>query len=39
MEKFCTKDNHDDGVPSKLSYYCGRLSASEVIYKHTDFTT
>ncbi|XP_057365444.2 calcium-activated chloride channel regulator 1-like [Daphnia carinata] len=38
MEKFCTKENHDDGVPSKLSYHCGSLSASEVIYKHLDFT-
>jgi hypothetical protein len=37
MEKFCTKENHDDGVPSKLSYHCSRLSASEVIYKHSDF--
>ncbi|XP_057365303.1 calcium-activated chloride channel regulator 1-like isoform X2 [Daphnia carinata] len=38
MEKFCTKENHDDGVPSKLSYHCGSLSASDVIYKHLDFT-
>ncbi|EFX60734.1 hypothetical protein DAPPUDRAFT_275834 [Daphnia pulex] len=37
MEKFCTKENHDDGVPSKLSYHCSGLSASEVIYKHSDF--
>ncbi|XP_046463206.1 calcium-activated chloride channel regulator 4A-like [Daphnia pulex] len=37
MEKFCTKENHDDSLPSKLSYHCGRLSASEVIYKHSDF--
>ncbi|KAK4030097.1 hypothetical protein OUZ56_023054 [Daphnia magna] len=39
MEKFCTKENHDDGVPSKLSYHCGSLSSSDVIYKHLDFTS
>ncbi|KAI9559851.1 hypothetical protein GHT06_013858 [Daphnia sinensis] len=38
MEKFCTKENHNDGVPSKLSYHCGSLSSSDVIYKNLDFT-
>lgn len=37
MESFCTKANHDNGVPSKHNYHCNGQSVMEVIEAHPDF--